>query len=371
MKLALAVLFLFSALPSFAQPEKPKRPRAKDAVKAARAAATEDAKERAYKQIEADAIEDDQDVRALSAELSEVPKVFRGDKARERRLRAVKHLAKVLAECKQPAHHGVIKELLDDESTALGRNYMGPWGSKSEDELESDTIKYERLKALADAAGNGRNEQALPALRAMRKKGGQAGKLAETTIGKIGREEDLEEFIREIKTDHKSLVSLYGFGPKVFTRVARELNDPNVPADEKVRIAGALPSVVSHEDLPAAVELLKHPDPRIVSVVSRTVANSLTPDDDLLLRKLLKHRDPAIRGPAILSVNKHWDLKYVPDLIEVLKNDSNEGHRSAVIAILVTQKVKSAEPVLREVSENDPVAWVREAARDALRALAK
>lgn len=371
MKLALAVLCLFSALPSFAQPKEPKHLKTKDAVKAARLAATEDAKERSYKQIAADSIEDDQDVRALAAEISEVPKIFKGDKARQRRLSAAKHLAKVLAECKQPKHHAVIKELLDDESRALGRNYMGPWGSKSEDELESDTIKYEKLKALADAAGNGKNELALPALRAMRKKGGQAGKLAETTIGKVGRDEDLDEFVREIKSDPRSLVSLYGFGRKGFARVSKELNDPTIPAEERVRLAGALPTSVSHDDLPDAAALLKHSDPRVVSVAARTVANSLTPADDALLRELLKSKDQAIRGPAILSIDRNWDPKYIPDLIEVLRKDPNDGNRSAVAHMLGTRKVKTAEADIRAVATADPVPWVRESAQEALNSLSK
>lgn len=369
MKLVLVVFLLLSASSSLAQPQKAKRIRAKDAVKAARLAATDDAKERAYKEVEPDAIEDDQDVRALAAEISEVPKVFKGDKARQRRIRTAKHLAAVLAECKEPKHHRAVKELLDDEDKTLGRNYMGPWGSKSEDDLERDTIKFEKLKALADAAGKGKNEQALPTLRSMRKKGGQAGKIAETTIGQIGRDEDLDEFINEIKADPKSLVNLSAFGRKSQNRILAEVKSGRLPADVKFRLVSRLPKFVEKGDVPQIRELLKDENPRIVSVAAETVANTLARSDPAGLREMLKDKNKTARGAALLALNQNWDAQFLPDVLEALKNDPYEGHRSLIIQMLASQKVKSALPNLREVAAGDSVPWVREAAQDAIRSL--
>lgn len=371
MKLVLIVFLLLSTSTSLAQPQKSKRVRARDAVRAARLAATDDAKERAYKQVESDSIEDDQDVRAIAAEISEVPKVFKGDKARERRIRTAKHLAAVLAECKEPKHYRVVKELLDDEDKTLGRNYMGPWGSKSEDELERDTIKFEKLKALADAAGKGKNEQALPTLRGMRKKGGQAGKMAETTIGQIGRDEDLDEFVKEIKADPKSLINLSAFGRKSQTRILSEVKSGRLPSDVRFRLASRLPKFVEKDDVPQIKELLKDDNPRIVSVAAETVANSLAQSDPGGLREMLKDKNKSIRGAALLALNQNWDAQFLPDVLDALKTDSYEGHRSLVIQMLISQKIRSAIPNLREVAAGDSVPWVRELAQDAIRSLEK
>jgi len=268
-----AALVVCLASTSFGQQHDSKRMRVKDAVKAARLATTDEAKERAYKQVELGAIEDDQDVRALSEEMFVIQKVFKGDKSRERRIRTAKHLASVLAECKQPKHHGVIKDLLADENKTLGRNYMGPWGSKSEDELERDTIKYERLKALAGAAAGGKNDEALPTLRAMRMKGGQAGKMAETAIGQIGRDEDLDAFINEIKTDPKSSINVSAFGRKAQVRILKDVKSGQLLPDVKFRLVSRLPRVVNREDVPQIRELLKDENPRVVSIAAETIAN--------------------------------------------------------------------------------------------------
>ncbi len=365
---AIAICLLFTATSFVTAAEGPKK--AREALASARATKEADQKLKAYLGLKDDAVTDEADVRAVYDEFGNLESDF-SKKEKARMERASEHLAKVLASCQAPKYRSLIRELVEKENAGLGSGYWGPWAAKSEADLMRETPRYARLQAVLEASGKGGNEEALPALRSMRKKGGQAGKMAETAIGRIGKDEDLDSFVAEIKSNPRSLVSLYGFGRKGFARVSKELTAPTVSAEEKVRLAGALPTSVSHDDLPAAMALLKHPDPRVVSVAARTVANSLTPADDALLRELLKSKDQAVRGPAILSIDRNWDPKYIPDLIEVLRKDPDDGNRSAVAHMLGARKAKAAEVDLRAVAKDDQVPWVREAAQEALNVLSK
>lgn len=371
MKRFFLALLLIGASPAFGQQPRGRRPKAKDAVRAARSAPNEEAKERAYEQIDSDSIEDDDDVKAIYSEIGEVPGAFKGPRASERRISAAKHLSEVLAKCEQPKYHKAIRDLLDSEDKTLGKGFMGAWGAKSQDELERDTIKYNRLKGLADAAGNGKNEQALPSLRSMRKKGGQAGKLAETNIGKIGRDEDLNEFLSEVRTDPRSLVNVAGFGRKALVKILGDIDDPSIPADQKVRLAGRLPRRVTSEDLPRVQKLLTNDNPRMVIIAAEIVGGSISTDNDKTIREMLASKNRAIRGPALLAINRQWDSRYVPDLIAILQKSPDDGDRGLVATILGEHRVRDAESSLREASTKDPSSNVRDTAAAALRELSK
>lgn len=344
--------------------------KAREAIAAARAAKDSDQKLKAYLTMDEGSVKDEADVRAVYDEFSRLEDELKS-KDSGKVTRASEHLSKVLASCQNPKHRAVIKELVDKESAGLGPGYWGPFTVKSESELQRETPPYARLRAVLAAAGKGKNEDALPALRSMRKKGGQGGKMAETAIARIGKDEDLDEFIREIKADPKSMVSLYGFGRKGTARVITEINAPQVSAEEKRRVAGQFPQYVPREDLPAIVPLLKHPERIVVEVSARTICSSLTAADEPLLLELLKNPDRAIRGPAILALDRLWDEKYLPATLDLLKREPVPFLRSSVISILKKHRVRGAEATLREAASSEPVPWVREEAQEALKSLSQ
>lgn len=344
------------------------RKEVRDVLAEARAAKDGDEKVMAYLRVDAESVGDEADVQALYLEFFRLETELKS-KDSGRLTRVSEHLANVLASCQDPKYRRIIKELVDKENAELGTNYWGPWAVKSELELMRETPRYARLSAVLEAAGKGKNDESLPALRNMRKKGGQAGKMAETAIARIGRDEDLDEFIREIKADDKCMTSLYGFGRKGTARVIRELNDPQVSELEKRRVAGQMPQYVPQEDLPAIFGLLKHPDQRIVKIAARTLGGSLTTRDEVLLRDLIKNRDQAIRGPAIRSLERIWDEKFLPLALDILKTDPDAGNRSFVIHLLISHKVRAAEAALLEAANVDSAPWVREEAREALKSI--
>lgn len=355
--------------PSFAAPSGDRK-KAREALAAARAAKDGDQKVKAYLGVEEGSVTDNDDVRAVYSEFDQLERELKS-KDSGRLTRVSEHLSKVLASCQDPKYRAVIKELVDKENAGLGHGYWGPFAVKSEVELMRETPRYARLRAILESAGKGKNEDALPALRAMRKKGGQGGKMAETAIARIGKDEDLEEFIREIKASPKSMVSLYGFGRKGTSRVIRELNDPQVTEEEKRRVAGQLPRHVPREDLPTLVGLLKHPLRKVVEIAAGTLGGSLTAADEALLRDLMRNPDQAIRGPAIRALDRLWDEKFLPVALDILKNDPDAGNRSFVIYLLKMRRVQAAEAALREAASSDAAPWVREEAQEALKSFSQ
>ena len=366
--LALLLLMMPGAIK--AEPPQGGHMRAKDRVAQAQAIGKDDDREKAYLSIDVDSISDENDVKAIYEGIGLVPSV-RDDKRGEKRMRVVRHLATVLSKCQKPEQHAVLRELLNKEDREIPKGYLGPWGVKSEDELGKESVRYERLSGLMNAVGHGRNELALPTLRAMRKKGGQAQKMAETAIGRIGKDEDMDTFVREIRADPKSNIDLSGFGRKSFDRILREIGDSSVPALEKRRIAARLPGSVKREDLPTIVKLLKNENPDIVDLATGIVGQSVTADDDVIIRDMLKSPQRMIRGPALLAVDRVWDKKYLPDVLAILKQGATPWERSYAAQILGSHKVIESEQALQDAARTDPAEKVRESASFALQSLKK
>lgn len=371
MNLLLVGLLIMMSPLSYGQQPKEKRVRAKDAIRAAQQATSEEAKEQAYRQIDVQSIEDDADVKAIYGELANRHKGFRKDRPSKKQIESAHQLAEVLAKCREPKYHAVIKQLLEKEEDEVPAYYMGPWGAKSQNEASKEVVKFDRLKALTEAAGEGKNEAALPPLRKIRKKGGEAGKLAEKAIGQIGRDEDFEEFIREIKSDPKSRTNLTVFGQRAAERIIKEIDDPAVKPEEKTRLVGSFPQVVPRKDARSLVRLLKHNDRHVVSVISRTLSNSLGAEDEDIIRDLLKNPNRAVKGEALLAIDRVWDVKYLPDLLEILRTDTDNWRRSFVVHMLGKHKVVAATSALQDAEKNDQSSEVREAAAFALKRIRK
>lgn len=341
-----------------------------DLLKMAAAKSPDDEREKAYLMFDESSISDDNDVKALYEGIAAIPSM-RDDKHSERRMRIIRHLAAQLTKCQRPEQHAILKELLEREDRDIPKGYLGPWGVKSEEELSRESVRYERLSAIMNAVGHGKNELALPTLRKMRGKGGQAQKMAETAIGRIGKDDDLDAFIREIKSDPNSNIDLIEFGRKSFDRILREIDDSSVPAAEKRRIAARLPSAVRKEDLPTITKLLKNENPDIVDIVTGIVGRSVTADDDVIIRDMLKSPQRMIRGPALLAIDRLWDKKYLPDVLTTLKKGATPWERSCAARILGSHKVVESEQALQDAARNDPTESVRESASFAYQSLTK
>lgn len=344
--------------------------RAKEAVLAARRATSEDEKQKIYAAITSADVQDDDDLKALHEEL----KSFRIDKDAKintRHLDEIKHLSSVIGGATGSDRQAVVKQLLDQEESALPRNFQGPWGAKSKEEAFDGALQLETLQALATAAGQGHNEQALPALRRIWKKGGVPGKIAEKAIGQIGKDEDFEAFVSAIKNEPRALVNINVFGPRALKRIISEINSPSNTPDQKARLIGALPTTVNREEIPAVLALLHHDNKHVVSVAAIVLGNSLGAQDEKTIRDMLNDPNTEVRGAALLAINRAWDPKFVPDVVHAMKTDADPWRRSFAARILGQRHVKESESALADTAQNDKAPSVRESAAFALKKLKK
>lgn len=354
-------LTLMLPLTVSAQPVTSGMARAKDALVAARGVKGDAEKEQAYLAINADSLQDGSDVVAVYEELDKLPaEVLSRPITPAGNIPAVKHLLGILADARKPQHHAAINALLEKENSKLTPKVFSYLKAMTAGDYDRMSRRADRLYALTEAAGLGQNMQALPVLRAIRKKGGLTGKDAETAIAQLGVDEDLEEFIREIKKDPKSLVNLDGFGLKGYRRVIKELNDNTVPEDEKNRIASCLPRAVERQYLPDMLALLKHENPRVVRTAAETVGASVTAEDSSLVREMLASQNS---NTGLLAIDRLWDPQYIPDVLQVLKHGDGFGRRFAAY-MLGKHKVQESEAALREIAADSE-------SPDSLRAAAK
>lgn len=367
MKYFLIGLLFFPGVTAYGQLQKSSNIRAKDAIRIARQATTEDAREEAYKSIGDESIQDDDDIQAIYDEMKNLLKGIKDIAQSKQRLRMGHELAGRLELCRSPEQYAAIKRLLKEEVDNVPLNFMGRWSAKTPEDEVRDGLIFERLQALISAAGEGGNESALPELRKLRRKGGEAGRAAEKAIGQIGDDQDFEEMIKELKANPKSQVNLNVFGPRAMHRIVKEIKDPAVPKHEKVALLGAFPKYVQKDDVSALVELLDSEDRKVVEVASEALRNSVTDEDEKVIRQMLSNPHRSVRSQALISINRLWNLKYLPDILKILKTDSDDWQRAYAAKILGDHKVSEAKAALREASTRDSVLNVRESAQYALR----
>jgi hypothetical protein len=366
MKLFHISLLFIPAISAFGQSKQNADVRAKDAIRAAHQAPSDEARQNAYKSIGENSILDDADVEALHAELKFLAKDIKDAAQGKSHVASAQILASRLERSSAPKYYPVIKRLLEDDADHTPSSFMGHWGTNSEAGAARDAVVYERLQALANAAGAGQNESALPALRKMRRKGGDAGKLAEKAIGQIGSDEDLEEMIRELKTNPRSRANPGVFGSRGLRRMAKDLRDPNISRHDKSSLLGAFPKFAAKEDFPTLVDLLQHEEPDVSGVASEALRNSVTSEDASVIRTMLANKNRRVQGEALIAINGHWDRKYLPDVIHALKKAPDDWSRAYAAKILGDNNVSEAASDLKVAAEKDAVANVRQSAQYAL-----
>ncbi|MEQ1935607.1 MAG: hypothetical protein ABL962_17240, partial [Fimbriimonadaceae bacterium] len=368
------LLALTLMLPSFAfaQQTNSRIIRAKDAIAAAHSIKGDAEKEQAYLAINSDSLQDGSDVVAVYEELDKLPAaVLARPTTPAGDIPAVKHLLDVLADARQPQHHAAVSALLEKENSKLTPKVFSALKAMTAGDYYRMSRRADRLYALTVAAGLGQNMQALPVLRAMRKKGGQSGKNAETAIAQLGVDEDLNELIEEIKKNPKSLVNLDGFGLKGYRRIVKELNDSTLTEDEQNRIAGRFPHAIERQYLPDALALLKHKNPHIVDIAADTIRSSVTSDDSVIIREMLASQNPSIRYSGLLAIDRLWNPKYISDVLEVLKG-SDGWAQSMAAHMLGHHKVQESATALLDVVNNPNTSHsARESAKHALGELKK
>jgi len=335
----------------------------------ARNAADDAARGLFYQQIQGAIPKEPKDVRALYDELHRIESEHPDENRAKRLIKLSKPVSDALARSTDASSHQVIADILVLEEEAISAGDWGPWGATSKQEALQAELRMGRLQALTRAAGAGKNERALPALRKMRRKGGVTGKLAETAIGEIGKSEDLDAFIAGIKNDPTSRVSLSGFWAAAVDRIMHEIEAPTLSREQKRRLIGCLPNFVSYREMPRYQALLSHRDADVVKVAARIVGNSVTGDDVQVIRDMLASGNHHVKGSAMVALQRVWNIRMLPDVLKVLRDNPDSGNRSVAAHILGGHNVQEAKTALQEAAQKDPVPSVRESAATALRFL--
>lgn len=206
-----------------------------------------------------------------------------------------------------------------------------------------------RIHALIHAAGDSKNEMALPTLRKMLK-AGLYDYSADYAIGRIGKEEDLDWFVAELeKGDPKLRMRLQEFGPKAIRRIMHELENPAVPREKSQRLRHWIGGVVGRENVPLLIPLLQNKDPFIAKVAAKALEKNAAPEDESTLLAMLEHSNSEVRMSAVntLARGDIWRFRYIERILKVLRSDQHARFAAAQAGGRL--ELCEAIPVLQEV----------------------
>ena len=296
------------------------------------------------------------DVIALYAELKN-PKICQD----------LEPVSQALGQCGDAKYHPLIAAWLAKEKTLFpDRGTHGAYNARSARKL---AVREKRLFALLAAAGNGKNRQSLPILRAMLKKGGVYSKEIAVAIGQIGDPADLERFIKINRHDRRRKVDLSGFGVMTIDRIMKDVDDPAVPSQDMESIIGSLGSALGHETISRYQALIYHKNSFVSQTAAEAIARVAEPGDEPLILRMLKDENPVLRREAISSLRKIWKDAYAPVVVSALKLDPDDTVRSRAAQCLGTRRVCAADSALRSAMKDDGSSYVREAAKSNLEVL--
>lgn len=263
-----------------------------------------------------------------------------------------KSVATALSHTTAPECHKLIAGWLAREVRFLPPEVIGATIRQfqaSEPQIIKGALQYERINALIHAAGDGKNEIALPTLRKILKKG-LYDYSADYAVGRIGKEEDLEWFVTQLEKGDRSLrMRLQEFGPLAIRRIMREVEDPNVPREKSERLRHWIGGVRGRENMPLLVPLLQNRDPFVVKMAAKAIENNATREDEALLFSMLEHQDNEVRQSAVnaLARDDIWKFRYIEPILRVLKSD--RGARFAATQAVGRLVICESIPILQEV----------------------
>lgn len=275
-------------------------------------------------------------------------------------------LNKALARSTNTSSQGKVAELLETEYKALPSGDWGPASSRTPEEADKATLRMARLVALTEAAGDGKNELALPTLRKLLAKGGIASDLATRAIGKIGKAEDLDRMIEKIKSDHHARVDLTPFGGIIVDRIMKEVDNPNITEIQRNDLIARLGQAKGPANIDKYLPLLHHKNHRVVEVAAEAISESIGKGNTAVASQMISDNDRQVRFNGLAAL-EHVDL--TPDLsltvMKLLAQDNDEGIREEAAHVLGVHKIANAQEYLR-AALNDKSKRVRGAAQAAL-----
>lgn len=248
---------------------------------------------------------------------------------------------------------------------------MAAMRMKSREKMFEAGLNSARIRALITAAGDGKNEAALETLRSIQKGSSLYSEEAVYALGHIGHAEDLDRFIGILKKDPRARIRISEFGTPAIDRIMQEVDNPNVPDNEKNALIGAIAHSGGHESFPLYVRLLNHPNSFVARMAAEGIARVADKSNVDFLRDTMLHfpqeetRSNAIRA---LKSEKVWSPDLSQVIIDALSNDPSWLVKSTAASALAERKVCDAIPALQEASKSQNK-WVSGPAEHALKQL--
>ena len=248
---------------------------------------------------------------------------------------------------------------------------MAMMSMNSREKLFEAGLKGGRIRALIAAAGDGKNEDAVETLRSIQKGSSMYSEDAVYALGHIGHAEDLDRFIEILKKNPRARIRIAEFGTLAIDRVMKEVDNPNVPENEKNALIGAIAHSGGHESFPAFVRLLNHPNKFVARMGAEGIARVAEKSDvDFIRDTMLHSAQEETRSNAILALKseKVWSPDISQVIIEALRNDPSWLVKSTAATALAERKVCDGIPALQEASKSQNK-WVSGPAEQAIKQL--
>ena len=361
--LSIKLVPLVGALLTIALFSEAKEPRFPDIITALRAADSEknlQKKGDLFRELEAYPIRNCDDAKHLYSWLEEYPSRTFPNGGVQPASMIAQSVAKALSHATAPACHELIADWLAKEVRSLPPDILRTalrQFQPSERQMIKEGLQYQRIHALIHAAGDGKNEMALPILRKMLKMG-LYDYTADYAVGRIGKEEDLEWFVTELEKGDSSLrMRLQEFGPLAIRRIMREIENPKIPREKAMGLRHWIAGVAGRENIPLLVPLLQNRDPFIERVAAMAIEKNATSEDELLLLSMLDHSNSEVRRSAVNALAREnvWRFRYINPILRILQSDkaARFAATQAVGRLGICESIPVLQEVIRTVTPNE------------------
>jgi len=244
---------------------------------------------------------------------------------------------------------------------------------------QPETQRQEKFNALLNThvmiatLGNLKNKEALPFLKQYitPEYDGTLSHSASQAIGMIAPNDPV--IFKELwdKQDIK-YINYNAYGKSVLKEVAEKTQDPNIPEAEKKKILDkgniwGLGGRTAEEKALIKDVLLNHPNRDLraeagTAMVHAVINNPEESDKDFVIQWAKKEKSLAIwDAPSIMD--KVWDKRFVPVLLDMLKNQADWMPRKDVAELLGRRQVKESLPYLEKCILKDKESTVRGSCR--------
>lgn len=244
-----------------------------------------------------------------------------------------------------------------------------------------DAQRREKFNALLNShamiamLGNLKNKEALPYLKQYiaPEYDGVLSYEASQAIGRIAPDDPA--VFKELwdKQGVKS-ISYNAYGKSVLREVAEKMQDPNISKAEKEKIFNkghiwGLGGRTAEEKTLIKDVLLNHPNRDLraeagTAMVHAVMNNPEESDKDFVIKWTQKEKSIAV-WDAPYVMDKVWDKRFIPVMIEMLKNQAEWMPRKNVAELLGRRQIKESLPYLEECIVKDNEQTVRTECRDA------